>query len=58
MALGPLTYKTPNQITQIASDLSGSEGCGVRLSAQGTVALAVAHSPSGMSKRQGNSTAL
>lgn len=42
MALGPLTYKTPNQITQIAADLTGSEGCGVRLSAQGTVALATA----------------
>ena len=42
MALGPLTYKTPNQITTIAADLTGSEGCGVRLSAQGTVALATA----------------
>ncbi|HSG20662.1 MAG TPA: DUF2190 family protein, partial [Burkholderiaceae bacterium] len=42
MALGPLTYKTPNQITTIAADLTGSEGCGVRLSSQGTVALATA----------------
>lgn len=40
MALGPLTYKTPNQITSIGNDLTGSEGCGLKLSAQGTVALA------------------
>ena len=31
MALGPLTYKTPAQITSIAADLSGSEGCGLTL---------------------------
>lgn len=42
MALGPLTYKTPNQITSITADLTGSEGCGVALTAQGTVGLAVA----------------
>ena len=39
MALGPLTYKTPNQITFITADLSGSEGCGVTLTAQGTIGL-------------------
>jgi len=39
MALGPLTYKTPNQITNITADLSGSEGCGVTLTAQGTIGL-------------------
>ena len=39
MALGPLTYKTPNQITYITADLSGSEGCGVTLTAQGTIGL-------------------
>ena len=42
MALGPLTYKTPNQITTINSDFSGSEGCGIQLTAQGTVGLATA----------------
>jgi len=42
MALGPLTYKTPNQITFITADLSGSEGCGVTLAAQGTIGLATA----------------
>lgn len=41
MALGPLTYKTPAQITQIGADLSGSEGCGLTLtSTQGRVELA------------------
>jgi len=44
MALGPLTYKTPNQITNITSDLTGSEGCGIKLTAQGTVGLATAQS--------------
>jgi len=39
MALGPLTYKTPNQITNITADLSGYEGCGVTLTAQGTIGL-------------------
>ncbi len=44
MALGPLTYKTPNQITTINSDFTGSEGCGIKLTAQGTVGLATAQS--------------
>jgi len=39
MALGPLTYKTINQITYITADLSGSEGRGVTLTAQGTIGL-------------------
>lgn len=39
MALGNLTYKTPNQISNITADLSGSEGCGVTLTAQGTIGL-------------------
>lgn len=39
MALGPLTYKTINQITYITSDLSGFEGCGVTLNSQGTIGL-------------------
>lgn len=42
MALGNLTYKTPNAINKIAQDLSGSEGCGLKLSAQGVVSLATA----------------
>lgn len=41
MALGNLTYKTPNAINKIASDLSGSEGCALKLEAQGVVSLAV-----------------
>lgn len=42
MALGPLTYKTPAQITSIAADLSGSEGCGLTLTTatQGRVEIA------------------
>jgi len=41
MALGPLTYKTPNQVTSITADLSGSEGCGLTLTAtQGRVEIA------------------
>jgi len=42
MALGPLTYKTPNQVISIAADLSGSEGCGLTLTTatQGRVELA------------------
>jgi hypothetical protein len=42
MALGPLTYKTPAQITQVASDLTGSEGCGLTLTTatQGCVEIA------------------
>jgi hypothetical protein len=41
MALGNLTYKTPNAINKIAQDLSASEGCALKLSAQGVVSLAV-----------------
>ena len=41
MALGNLTYKTPNAINKIAQDLSGSEGCALKLDAQGVVSLAV-----------------
>ena len=41
MALGTLSYKTPNAINKIAQDLSGSEGCALNLSAQGVVSLAV-----------------
>lgn len=37
MALGNLTYKTPNPINQIDADLSNSEGCGVVLTALATV---------------------
>jgi hypothetical protein len=42
MALGPLTYKTPNQVISIAADLSGSEGCGLTLvnATQGRVEIA------------------
>ena len=42
MALGPLTYKTPNQVISIAADLSGSEGCGLTLTTatQGRVEIA------------------
>lgn len=42
MALGNLTYKTPNPINQIDADLSNSEGCGVVLTALATVGLATA----------------
>jgi hypothetical protein len=42
MALGPLTYKTPNQVISIAADLTGSEGCGLTLvnATQGRVEIA------------------
>lgn len=40
MALGNLTYKTPNAINKIAQDLSSAEGFGLKLSAQGVVSLA------------------
>jgi hypothetical protein len=40
MALGYTTYKTPNAIFTIGSDLTGKEGCGVELTGQGAVALA------------------
>lgn len=41
MALGNLTYKTPNPINQIDQDLSASEGCGVVLTGQGIIDLAI-----------------
>lgn len=40
MALGYTTYKTPNAIFTINSDLTDKEGCGVSLIDQGKVALA------------------
>jgi hypothetical protein len=40
MALGYTTYKTPNAIFTIGSDLTGKEGCGVTLTGQGAVAIA------------------
>ena len=42
MALGYTTYKTPNAINLIGSDLTGKEGCGVTLppGEQGKVVLA------------------
>lgn len=40
MALGYTTYKTPNAIFTIGSDLTDKEGCGVYLSAQGAVSIA------------------
>ena len=42
MALGYTTYKTPNAIFFIGEDLTGKEGCGVRLQVQGGVMLATA----------------
>ena len=42
MALGNLTYKTPNPINQIDANLSNSEGCGVVLTAQATIGLPAA----------------
>ena len=42
MALGYTTYKTPNAIYTIGSDLTGKEGCGVTLAGQGSVTLATA----------------
>ena len=42
MALGYTTYKTPNAIYTIGSDLTGKEGCGVALTGQGAVAIATA----------------
>lgn len=44
MALGNLTYKTPNAINKIAQDLSGSEGCALQIVAQGVVSLSIATS--------------
>lgn len=40
MALGATTYKTPNIINLIKSDLTSKEGCGVLLFAANTVGLA------------------
>jgi hypothetical protein len=40
MALGHTTYKTPNAIFTIGSDLTGKEGFGVTLTGQGAVAVA------------------
>ena len=40
MALGATTYKTPNIINKIGSDMTGKEGCGVYLAAANTVDLA------------------
>jgi hypothetical protein len=42
MALGYTTYKTPNPITDIATDLADYEGHGVYLSATGAITLATA----------------
>ena len=39
MALGATTYKTPNIINLIDSDMTGKEGCGVRLYAANRVRL-------------------
>lgn len=44
MALGNLTYKTPNPIASVAANLTNSEGCGVVLSDSYTVDLATATS--------------
>ena len=40
MALGPTTYKTPNIINSIDSDMTGKEGCGVLLYGANRVKLA------------------
>ena len=40
MALGATTYKTPNIINLIGSDMTSREGCGVYLTAANTVDLA------------------
>ena len=40
MALGATTYKTPNIITKIDSDLTGKEGCGVYLAGPNLVQIA------------------
>ena len=45
MALGPLTYKTPAQITSIAADLTGSEGCGLTLTTATQGRVEIANSP-------------
>lgn len=40
MALGATTYKTPNIINQIGSDLTAKEGCGVYLLSANIVSVA------------------
>ena len=40
MALGATTYKTPNIINQIGSDMTSKEGCGVYLSGPNAVEIA------------------
>ena len=40
MALGATTYKTPNIINLIASDMTGKEGCGVYLQSANKVKIA------------------
>jgi hypothetical protein len=40
MALGATTYKTPNIINKIGSDMTDKEGCGVYLTVANTVDLA------------------
>jgi hypothetical protein len=40
MALGATTYKTPNIINKIGSDMTAKEGCGVYLAAANTVDIA------------------
>lgn len=42
MALGATTYKTPNIINQIGSDLTAKEGCGVYLQSANLVDVATA----------------
>jgi hypothetical protein len=41
MAFGYVTYKNFAPVNQIASNLTNSEGCGLKLDAEGTVSLAV-----------------
>jgi len=41
MALGATTYKTPNIINQIGSNLTSFEGCGVYLDGANTITIAV-----------------
>jgi hypothetical protein len=46
MALGATTYKTPNIINQIGSDMTGKEGCGVYLQTANLVSIAdLAYAP-------------
>jgi hypothetical protein len=46
MALGATTYKTPNIINLIDSDMTGKEGCGVKLYAANRVRLVTSTSES------------